>query len=458
MFKVIKNAWSIPDLRKKILFTLLIIIVFRIGSVIPVPFLDANVLAEVMKPATDMTDAGSNMIAYLNTLSGGAFSNATLFAMGITPYINSSIIIQLLCVAIPALERLSKEGEAGRRKNGTITRYTTVALGLIQGTAYFFYLKNTICQTGDYVGKNITVYNEGFSMVFAGIVIVLVFTAGTALMMWLGEQINKNGIGNGISILLFAGIVARFPATINDLISIWKLGAGDGTAGSAQPKYFAFVIVWVVMFLAIIWLITYMQDSERRIPIQYAKRVVGRKMYGGQSSHLPIKVALGGVLPIIFASSILSIPSTVNLFLNIKDGFWGAFWMMCGRVGKVDGSAVSGAEIDIIESGECPRRGVNHAIHWDGYGEAHKAATKVIPSVPELYEGWHTYGFEWTKEEYVFYIDGRETWRTAEPGICAFPGYLKITTEFGSWAAPIVPEELPDFCRVDWVRVWEEIG
>jgi len=275
-----------------------------------------------MAPATDVTDAGSNMIAYLNTLSGGAFSNATLFAMGITPYINSSIIIQLLCVAIPALERLSKEGEAGRRKIGTITRYTTVALGLIQGTAYFFYLKNTTNSDG----KNITIYNEGFSMVFAGIVIVLVFTAGTALMMWLGGQINKNGIGNGISILLFAGIVARFPATINDLISIWKLGSGDGTTGSAQPRYFAFVIIWVVMFLAIIWLITFMQDSERRIPIQYAKRVVGRKMYGGQSSHLPIKVALGGVLPIIFASSILSIPSTINLFLNIKDGFWGAFF------------------------------------------------------------------------------------------------------------------------------------
>lgn len=317
-----KNAWSIPDLRRKLLFTLLIIIVFRIGSVIPVPFLDSNVLAQVMAPATDVTDAGSNMIAYLNTLSGGAFSNATLFAMGITPYINSSIIIQLLCVAIPALERLSKEGEAGRRKIGTITRYTTVALGLIQGTAYFFYLKNTTSSDG----AHITVYNEGFSMVFAGIVIVLVFTAGTALMMWLGEQINKNGIGNGISILLFAGIVARFPATINDLISIWKLGSGDGTTGSAQPRYFAFVIIWVVMFLAIIWLITFMQDSERRIPIQYAKRVVGRKMYGGQSSHLPIKVALGGVLPIIFASSILSIPSTINLFLNIKDGFWGAFF------------------------------------------------------------------------------------------------------------------------------------
>ena len=322
MFKIMKNAWSIPDLRRKLLFTLLIIIVFRIGSVIPVPFLDSNVLAQVMAPATDVTDAGSNMIAYLNTLSGGAFSNATLFAMGITPYINSSIIIQLLCVAIPALERLSKEGEAGRRKIGTITRYTTVALGLIQGTAYFFYLKNTTSSDG----AHITIYNEGFSMVFAGIVIVLVFTAGTALMMWLGEQINKNGIGNGISILLFAGIVARFPATINDLISIWKLGSGDGTTGSAQPRYFAFVIIWVVMFLAIIWLITFMQDSERRIPIQYAKRVVGRKMNGGQSSHLPIKVALGGVLPIIFASSILSIPSTINLFLNIKDGFWGAFF------------------------------------------------------------------------------------------------------------------------------------
>ena len=270
-----------------------------------------------MSAANDATKEGANnMIAYFNTISGGAFSNATLFAMGITPYINSSIIIQLLCVAIPALERLSKEGEAGRRKIGTITRYTTVALGLIQGTAYFFYLK----------GQNITIYNSGFSMVFAAIVIVLVFTAGTALMMWLGEQINKYGIGNGISIRLFAGIVARFPSTIHDLISIWNLGSGDGEAGSAQPKYFAFVIIWIVMFLAIIWLITFMQDSERRIPIQYAKRVVGRKMYGGQSSHLPIKVALGGVLPIIFASSILSIPSTINLFLNIKDGFWGAFF------------------------------------------------------------------------------------------------------------------------------------
>ena len=327
MFKVIRNAWSIPDLRRKILFTLLIIIVFRIGSVIPVPFLDSNVLSAVMAPATDVMDGSSNMIAYLNTLSGGAFSNATLFAMGITPYINSSIIIQLLCVAIPALERLTKEGEAGRRKIGTITRYVTVALGLIQGTAYFFYLKNTVCTSeGDYYGQHITVYNEGFPMVFAGIVIVLVFTAGTALMMWLGEQINKYGIGNGISILLFAGIIARLPVTVRDLGMFWSLGFGGGEAGVAQPKYFVFVILWIVLFLAIIWLITFMQDAERRIPIQYAKRVVGRKMYGGQSSFLPIKVALGGVLPIIFASSILSIPSTINLFLNIKEGFWADFF------------------------------------------------------------------------------------------------------------------------------------
>lgn len=317
MFKVIRNAWAIPDLRRKLLFTLLIIVVFRVGSVIPVPFIDTNALQEAMAPANSVTsDVSNNMIAYLNTLSGGAFSNATIFAMGITPYINSSIIIQLLCVAIPALERLSKEGEAGRKKIGTITRYVTVGLGLIQGTAYFFYLHNS----------GITSYREGFSMVFAAIVIVLVFTAGTAIMMWLGEQINKYGIGNGISILLFAGIIARLPFTINMLTEYWKLGLGTGEAGSAQPQYFAFVILWVVIFLAVIWIITFMQDSERRIPIQYAKRVVGRKMYGGQSSHLPIKVALGGVLPIIFASSILSIPGTINLFLNVKEGFWKGFF------------------------------------------------------------------------------------------------------------------------------------
>ena len=306
MFKTIRNAWSIPDLRKKLLFTLLIIIVFRIGSVIPVPFLDMTALASAMSGMSD----GNTMLAYLNTLSGGAFANATLFAMGVTPYINSSIIMQLLTVAIPPLERLAKEGEAGRRKIGTITRYVTVGLGLIQGTAYWWYLH----------ASGVTVYNEGFSLWFSAIVIILVFTAGTALMMWLGEQINNHGIGNGISVLLFTGIIAQLPYTLSVLGQYWELGA------QGQTQFYILVPLWAVIFLAIIWIITFMQDSERKIPIQYAKRVVGRKMYGGQSSHLPIKVALGGVLPIIFASSILSIPGTINLFTKVEDGFWGAFF------------------------------------------------------------------------------------------------------------------------------------
>ena len=306
MLKTIRNAWSIPDLRKKLLFTLMIIIVFRIGSVIPVPFLDMKALSDAMNGMNE----GNTMLAYLNTLSGGAFANATLFAMGVTPYINSSIIMQLLTVAIPPLERMAKEGEAGRRKIGTITRYVTVGLGLIQGGAYWLYLHKS----------GVTVYTEGFSLVFSAIVIILVFTAGTALMMWLGEQINSNGIGNGISILLFAGIVAQLPYTLSMLGQFWEL------AGKGSTQFYFLVPLWIVIFVAIVWIITFMQDSERRIPIQYAKRVVGRKMYGGQSSHLPIKVALGGVLPIIFASSILSIPGTLNLFLKIEDGFWGAFF------------------------------------------------------------------------------------------------------------------------------------
>jgi preprotein translocase subunit SecY len=306
LLKTIRNAWSIPDLRKKLLFTLMIIIVFRIGSVIPVPFLDMSALATAMNGMNE----GNTMLAYLNTLSGGAFANATLFAMGVTPYINSSIIMQLLTVAIPPLERMAKEGEAGRRKIGTITRYVTVGLGLVQGGAYWYYLHKS----------GVTVYTEGFSLVFSAIVIILVFTAGTALMMWLGEQINTNGIGNGISILLFAGIVAQLPYTLSMLGQFWEL------AGKGSTQFYFLVPLWIVIFVAIVWIITFMQDSERRIPIQYAKRVVGRKMYGGQSSHLPIKVALGGVLPIIFASSILSIPGTINLFAKVKDGFWGAFF------------------------------------------------------------------------------------------------------------------------------------
>ena len=309
MFKTIANAWKIPDLRRKILFTILIIVFFRIGSVIPVPFLDMTRLAELMN--MNGANEGSSALAYLNTLSGGAFSNATIFAMGVTPYINSSIIMQLLTVAIPPLERMAKEGEAGRKKIATITRYVTVGLGLVQGFAYWWYLK----------ASGVTTYNDGFGLWYSAVIIILAFTAGTAIMMWFGEQVNEYGIGNGISILLFAGIVARLPYTLSLLGEYWQYGL------QGLSQYFILVPLWIVIFLVVVWVITFMQDSERRIPIQYAKRVVGRKMYGSQSSHLPIKVALGGVLPIIFASSILSIPSTIQAFgFNPSEGFWKSFF------------------------------------------------------------------------------------------------------------------------------------
>ena len=245
MFKTIRNAWRIPDLRKKILFTLLIIIVFRIGSVIPVPFLDMAALAQLMDP----NNLGDTIFGYLNTLSGGAFSNATLFAMSVTPYINASIIIQLLTVAIPPLERLAKEGEEGRKKIAMITRYATVGLGLVQGGAYYAYLLNS----------NVVLFRQGFEAVFAAAVIILAFTAGTALMMWLGEQINQYGIGNGISILLFAGIVARMPVTITQLAQYWELGT------NGQTQFLFLVPLFVLLFLAVIWVIVFMNDAERRI-------------------------------------------------------------------------------------------------------------------------------------------------------------------------------------------------
>ena len=304
MFKTIRNAFAIPDIRKKLFFTLFIIIIFRIGSVIPVPFVDIQGLQQAMGGMGQ-----DSIFAYVNTMTGGAFANATIFAMGITPYINSSIIMQLLCVAIPALERLSKEGEDGRKKIAAITRYVTVLLGLIQGIAYFFYLK----------GSRLLLFSEGFSVWFAAFVIVLTFTAGTAFMMWLGEQINTKGIGNGISILLFAGIVARLPVTVYAIIDYFKMASQFG-----MIQYFILVPVFIILFFIVIWVICFMQDAERRIPIQYAKRVVGRKMYGGQSSHLPIKVALGGVMPVIFASSILSIPSTLEMFFPAPEGSFGA--------------------------------------------------------------------------------------------------------------------------------------
>ena len=307
MFNTLKNAWKIPDLRKKLLFTLLIIIAFRFGSVVPVPFLDASALSEIMASANETA------LGYVNMLTGGAFANATLFAMGITPYINSSIIIQLLTVAIPPLERMAKEGEEGRRKIAAITRYVTVALGLIQGTAYYFFLKIS----------GVTLYNEGFSAVFSAVIIILAFTAGTALIMWMGEQINQKGVGNGISIILFAGIVARLPVTGGQ---VWSYFSAAMQSPESYSQYFIFAPLFVILFLAVIWVIVFMNDSERRIPVQYAKKVVGRKVYGGQSTFLPIKVTMSGVMPVIFASAILSIPSTIRMFITNPSGFWEGFF------------------------------------------------------------------------------------------------------------------------------------
>ena len=315
MFKTIRNAWSIPDVRKKILFTLLILAIYRIGCVIPVPFVNIGDTG-----LGGLFGDGSNTaFAYLNTLTGGALGNATIFAMGITPYINSSIIMQLLCVAIPALERMSKEGEDGRKKIATITRYVTVVLGLIQGAAFFFYLKS----------RNLVQAETGFSMWFAAFVVVMSFTAGTALIMWLGEQINSKGIGNGISMILFAGIIARLPNMIYYMFPVKDtevlMTTGQSSywtmATQGQTQFYFLIPVFILLFLFMVWFITFMQDAERRLPVQYAKRVVGRKMYGGQSSHLPIKVAMGGVMPVIFASSILSIPSTIQMFWNPTEGF-----------------------------------------------------------------------------------------------------------------------------------------
>ena len=289
MLETIKNAWKIKEIRNKILFTILIIAIFRIGSVIPVPYVDV----EALKAAT--TGEGANQFfSYLSILTGGGLEYGAIFAMSVTPYINSSIIIQLLCVAIPALERLSKEGEEGQKKLAAITRYTTVILALIQGTAYFFYLK----------GSNF-LNVKGGSVVFAAFVIVLAFTAGSALVMWLGEQIDVKGIGNGISMLLFAGILSRGPQAFAALWAYWS-----------ELNRKLEVALIIVLFLAIIAFIVWMTNAERRIPVQYAKRVVGNKMYGGQNTHIPIKVNMSGVMPIIFASSILMLPTMILGFMR----------------------------------------------------------------------------------------------------------------------------------------------
>ena len=276
-----------PELRKKILYTLFILLIFRFGSCIPVPFINTDLLAAYFETAA----VSGSMLGYLNMFTGGGLSSATIFAMSITPYINASIILQLLTVAIPALERMVKDGgEEGRKKIASWTRYLAVILGLLQGFSYYALLRA-----------------QGFlasDSPLAAAAIILTFTAGTALIMWLGEHITQNGIGNGISIILFAGIVSRGPALIQTMISLFR----SGTTGILSA------LLMIVIGLAIIVFIVFMSNAERRIPVQYAKRVVGRKMYGGQSTHLPIKVNAAGVMPVIFASSILSLPQTIAMF------------------------------------------------------------------------------------------------------------------------------------------------
>ena len=300
MFKTFANAWKIAEIRKKILFTLFIVLLYRVGNAVPVPFVNVAYLQEYFRSLEN------TVLGLYNVMSGGAFSQATIFALSIQPYINASIIIQLLCVAIPALERMSKdEGEEGRKKIASITRYSTVGIALLQGGAFYALIRTNNLLASDGTG------------VWAAIVIIATFCAGSALIMWLGEQITEFGIGNGISIILFASIVSRFPTSVISTVA----NVANGTVA------WWIAVLLLLGALAIIVLIVFVNDAERRIPVQYSKRVVGRKMYGGQSTHLPMKVNMSGVMPIIFAQSIATLPGTlVRLF-----GWTGSFWQYISK-------------------------------------------------------------------------------------------------------------------------------
>ena len=293
MLQTLRNAWKIPELRKKIIFTLFILLIYRVGNVIPVPFIDVATLANYYDSVLSST-----ILGLYNAMSGSAFSQATVFALGIQPYINASIIIQLLTIAIPALERLAKEGgEEGQKKIARISRYTTVGLGLLMGWAYYTMLHNYSSSSFSIITQ------EGF---LPALVIILAFTAGSTVVMWLGEQITEFGIGNGISMILFANIISGLPRMVGNLIAMswWQ------------------ILIVLVGMIALILFIIFINDAERRIPIQYAKRVVGRKVYGGQNTNLPIKVSMAGVMPIIFAQSICSLPATVCAFTGHTSGWW----------------------------------------------------------------------------------------------------------------------------------------
>ena len=310
MIETVRNAWKIPELRKKILFTIFALLIFRLGSAVPVPFINGELFA------AQMNAMNGTIFGLLGAMNGTAFSYATVFALGVQPYINSSIIVQLLTVAIPALERLQKEGgEEGRKKIAAITRYVTVAIALLQGFGYL-----TLVRTA---GSDILDF-AGLPEIWGSIVIILTFTAGSAFIMWLGEQITEYGIGNGISIILFAGILSRGPHMIlSGIVGVqtWMAGGEGGIHPVAVPLVIIGMLIMVVF-------IVFIQNAERRIPVQYAKRVVGRKMYGGQSSHLPLKVNMSGVMPIIFAQAIASLPATIGAFVpsaQVEGSGWNTF-------------------------------------------------------------------------------------------------------------------------------------
>lgn len=288
-----RNAWKTPELRKKLLYTLLIIVIFRLGCAIPVPFLDPNALSNIVQDG--------NIFGYLDMLSGGALSKGTVFALSIQPYINASIIVQLLTYALPPLENLQKEGEEGRKKIQKITGYVALAISLVMSYAYYLTMRK----------MGAVDYTSGFEGVFAAIVIMAVFTAGSNLIVFLGNLVNENGIGNGISIILFAGIVARCPSDVKDMVEL----------AISDPNKYVFPVIFVLLiYVVMIGFIVLMNEAERRIPIQYAKRVVGRKQYGGQNTHIPVKIAMSGVMPIIFAMAFMSLPSTLKMFIEPKSG------------------------------------------------------------------------------------------------------------------------------------------
>jgi preprotein translocase subunit SecY len=302
VIQTIRKAWGIPELRKKIIFTIMILLIFRLGNAIPVPYVNTELLQSYLDGMS------TTVLGLYNVMSGGAFAQATVFALGVQPYINSSIIIQLLTIAIPALERLARDGgEAGKKKIASITRYATVGIALLQGFGYYMLMRNygILEKTG----------------VWPALVIIVSFVAGSSFVMWLGEQVNEFGIGNGISIILFAGIISRVPTMVSAARSFIATAENTGLA------VFYMILLAIGMLLLII-LIVHVSAAERRIPVQYAKRQVGRKMYGGQASTLPMKVNMSGVLPVIFAQSIASLPATVAAFLPAPaEGSFGAAFL-----------------------------------------------------------------------------------------------------------------------------------